>query len=140
MEEAYEVEALSGEEIINDFVDQIARKLRQDCNLRPSDAYALGYSGEAVVKLYLYGMDTAQVEVHVHIGTPNPEANVQVDAKVEVPHEPDLEAVRKRAELPVPSLETTPDRTQAGSKKRRYSKSLPPVAGGGNEAPLEEDS
>lgn len=138
MADTYEIEAISGQEIITDFADQIARKLSMDCNLRGSDSYALGYSGTAKISLRLFGMDTATVEIEVPIskGSLQGAPSVEIEAEIDVPHEADLELVRKRSEQPSPSLEASEEPVQALQyKKRRYNKALPlaPTAGGGAE-------
>lgn len=140
MADNFDVESISGSEIIADFIDQIARKLSLDCNLRQSDSYALGYSGTAKIALRLYGMDTAEVEVEVSAkkgDTSTAPPNVEIESEVEVAHEPDLELVRKRSEQPTPSLEASeePVQNQPTQRKRRYNKALPtsPAASGGAE-------
>lgn len=64
------VEGLTGEEIIEDALDQVAAKLRGDCNLRETDAYQGGYDGWIEVHLNLHGIDLAKVETKIIVGKP----------------------------------------------------------------------
>lgn len=143
MAETFEIEAISGSEIINDFTDQIARKMSLDCNLRASDSYALGYSGTAQISLRLFGMDTAEIEIEVRItkGDTKGEPNAEVEVDVVVAHEPDLELVRSRSEQPTPTMEHSEEPTQpVQQKRRRYNKALPQAAapsGGAEDVVLE---
>ena len=76
MAESDYVEPLTGEEIIIDLCEQIASKLRKDCNLREADSYQSGYSAKVTIHLEAYGMDVAPVDVEVVTGkarTPDPE-------------------------------------------------------------------
>jgi hypothetical protein len=126
------IAGLSGEEIIQDLLVQIGNKLRQDCNLRVSDNYTGGYSATVTVKANLYGLDTAEVEIPVVVGTPKPESPAAtIDDVVEVAYEENLEAVRERSEQPTPNVEPVKNEPASTTKKpsgRRYGK---PVAGGG---------
>lgn len=125
-------EGLSGSEIIEDFVDQIRRKLNKDCNLRDSDRYDVGYAGKAIIELSLFGMDTAIVNVEVpsHKGVTEGKPDVVVQELVTVDHEPDLQVVRTRSEQPTPNMEHSeePVAPQQAQRKRRYNKSLPSSA------------
>jgi hypothetical protein len=125
------VEGLSGEEIINDVLDQVAEKLRGDCNLREMDAYTGGYDGSVKVHLNLRGLDTAEVKVDVHVSAPasedfpvdgeSPIINTEVDADVEIALEPHLNVVRERSGQDVPTL----GKNEEGAvvvKKRHYAK------------------
>ena len=130
MEDDY-VEGLSGEEIINDVLDQVAEKLRGDCNLREMDAYTGGYDGTVKVHLNLRGLDTAEVKVDVHVSAPaetgfpavgDPSiVETEIDADVEIALEPRLNVVRERSGQDVPTL----GKDEEGAvvvKKRHYAK------------------
>jgi len=125
------VEGLSGEEIINDVLDQVAEKLRGDCNLREMDAYTGGYDGTVKVHLNLRGLDTAEVKVDVHVSAPaetgfpavgDPSiVETEIDADVEIALEPRLNVVRERSGQDVPTL----GKDEEGAvvvKKRHYAK------------------
>jgi hypothetical protein len=125
------VEGLTGEEIINDLLDQVAEKLRGDCNLREMDAYTGGYDGSVKVHLNLRGLDTAEVKVDVHVSAPaetgfpavgDPSiVETAVDDDVEIALEPHLNVVRERSGQDVPTL----GKDEEGAvvvKKRHYAK------------------
>lgn len=113
---------LSGEEIINDVLLHVERKLRTDCNLRDTDAYSGGYDGEINIKLNLHGMDVARAEVSVQMGRPidDPEAHV-LEEKIEIEHDKDLDAVRERSEqeIPIQTLDGTGKHEIKGRKFAR---------------------
>ena len=130
MEDDY-VEGLTGEEIINDLLDQVAEKLRGDCNLREMDAYTGGYDGSVKVHLNLRGLDTAVVKIDVPVSAPasedfptdgdSPIVDTEIDADVEIALEPHLNVVRERSGQDVPTL----GKDEEGAvvvKKRHYAK------------------
>lgn len=140
MEDDY-VEGLTGEEIIVDMLDQVAAKLRNDCNLRETDAYQGGYDGWVEVHLNLRGLDLAKVDNKVIVNAPasatykglqEHEAGIKaesapeitkktVDAMVEIPLETKLNVVRERSGQDVPTL----SKDESGRpvvKKRHYAK------------------
>lgn len=99
------VEGLNGDEIIEDFLDQIRKRLKGDCNLRSTDSYGRGYSGKASVHLELYALDVSKVDFDADFAPkelpPTPTETVSVhpltvDEKVEVANEPNLKLVRSR--------------------------------------------
>jgi hypothetical protein len=114
------VEPLSGEEIIIDLCEQIAAKLRGDCNLRGSDAYAGGYSAKVSVHLELYGMDTVAVDAEIASGKPQEKADQVISSVLEVPVEPALDQVRERSEQPVPTLIVDTAGQPMDVRPRRY--------------------
>lgn len=116
------MEGLTGEEIINDVLDQVETKLRGDCNLRETDAYMGGYDGSIEVHLNLHGLDTAEIKTKIVFGTTvdDPTAK-KVDTQVEIPLEPRLNVVRERSGQEIPSL----GKDESGRpvvKKHRYAK------------------
>lgn len=129
MEDDY-VEGLTGEEIINDLLDQVAEKLRGDCNLREMDAYTGGYEGTVKIHLKLHGLDTAEVKMDIPVTRPADEEfpevgespiDTEVDAEVEIAQEPRLNLVRERSGQDVPTL----SKDEEGAvvvKKRHYAK------------------
>jgi hypothetical protein len=112
------VEPLSGEEIIVDLCSQLADKLRADCNLRPTDAYANGYMAKIQVHLECYGMDMATVDASVSTGKQKDNPDEFLKADFEVPVEPALNKVRERSDQPVPTLTNEGGQTEV--KPRRY--------------------
>jgi hypothetical protein len=103
-----EVMPLTGEEIITDVLRHVEWRLRNDCNLRESDAYAGGYDGKIDIKLNCHGLDVSKVEVEVGIGKPVVDAGAVVIAEtIDVPLEEDLDKVRQRSgqESPLEALE-----------------------------------
>lgn len=130
MEDDY-VEGLTGEEIINDVLDQTDSKLRGDCNLRGSDSYPGGYDGWVDVHLNLRGLDLAQVKTKVIVGAPagadfsaldkDAVKETVVDAHVEIPLETRLNAVRERSGQDVPTLAKNEEGTVV-VKKRHYAR------------------
>ena len=111
MAETTMIEGLSGKEIIEDILDQIKRKLTTSCNLRDSDSYGQGYSGTVTINLKMYAMDITEDEFTVNIQTTTePPVStetvtvtpIQVEEKVEIPQEQDLEAVRERIKVSAP--------------------------------------
>jgi hypothetical protein len=137
VEDGY-VEGLTGEEVINDLLDQVAEKLRHDCHLRNSDAYTGGYEGTVEVHLKLRSLDTAVVNTKLIVGAPDSVAlpagedapaieETEIEAKVEIPLEPRLNMVRERSGQDVPTLA----KDESGKtiiQKRHYAKK--PVASG----------
>ena len=130
MEDDY-VEGLTGEEVINDLLDQVAEKLRGDCNLREMDAYTGGYDGSVKVHLKLHGLDTAEIKTEISVIAPatedfpvdgeSPVIDTEVDAEIEIPLEPRLNIVRERSGQDVPTL----GKNEEGAvvvKKRHYAK------------------
>jgi hypothetical protein len=115
------VEPLSGEEIVIDLCDQIAAKLRSDCNLRPSDAYSSGYMAKVTIHLEAYGMDTAVVDAEVATGKQQDNPDELLHTEYEIPVETALNAVRERSNQPVPIM-TEVDGTPE-VKPRRYVRS-----------------
>lgn len=149
-EEVVEISGLSGEEVIIDLCEQIAAKLRRDCNLRSSDCYVNGYSAEVTVKVHCFGIDTADVEQTI-TAKKEPEVKVQgkptettMETEINIEHEPNLKAVRDRSDLPDPDVELKPQASEkpggekATPQRRRYSGSTPRVAGGGALETLDE--
>jgi hypothetical protein len=118
------VEGLNGEEIINDFLDQVEGKLHSDCNLRVTDSYPGGYDGWFEYHLQLRGMDTAEIHSKVIVGAPpiKPLAGMVekvVEGRINVPLETQLNVVRERSNQDVPTL----SRDESGNpviQKRRY--------------------
>ncbi len=129
------IEGLSGGEIIADVLDQIKRKLSYSCDLRDSDSYGQGYSGTIEVHLKLYAMDTVSVDVEVPI---QPKAEppvsteqtvvtpIQVEEKVEIPQELDLESVRERLKVSEPEPPQEPSAEEENRMparlKRKYTR------------------
>lgn len=131
------VTGLTGSEVIKDVLAQVEKHLRRDCNLRDSDSYGRGYSGQIDVKLKLFAMDVTEVNTTVDVvsvgevpeSTPEVEViPVTVETKIEVPQEEDLLAVRDRIEeAKNPEPEITPETgdgtpTEAPRAKRRYTR------------------
>ena len=127
MEDDY-VEGLTGEEIIEDLLDQIANKLHGDCNLRATDSYTGGYDGWVEVHLNLHGLDKSTIKARITIGkdTDDPDAEM-VDARVDIPVEPRLNVVRERSGQDVPTLAKN-EEGKVVVKKRHYARHQP---GGG---------
>jgi hypothetical protein len=123
------VEPLSGEEIVIDLCDQIAAKLRADCNLRPSDAYSGGYSAKIEIHLEAYGMDTAVVDAVVVTGEQKEETPDEIlVTTLDIPVEPGLNMVRERSSQPVPTL--TNEGGTPEIRPRRYVRSAVKTLGG----------
>ena len=131
MEDDY-VEGLTGEEIINDVLDQVAEKLRNNCNLREADAYTGGYEGTVDVHLKLRGFDLAEVKVKVEVKRPAETEQsgeieeTELDEHVEIALEPRLNLVRERSGQEIPSLGKD-ENGHAVVKKRRYARKQRPV-------------
>ena len=146
------VTGLSGTEIVEDVLAQVKKKLLLDCNLRDSDSYGRGYSGQIDVKLKLYAMDVTDVNQTVEIPVKeDPPVTmdevvvtpVTLETTVEIKQEEDLLAVRDRIEeAKNTEPEITPETgdgtpTEAPRSKRRYTRRVnsgleqAPVAEGG---------
>ena len=118
------VEGLTGDEIINDLLDQLDGKLHNDCNLRATDSYPGGYDGWIEYHLRLRGLDTEEIHSTIIVGAPPVKPIEDVVEKVakgcvDIPLEPQLNVVRQRSNQDVPTL----SRDEAGNpviKKRRY--------------------
>ena len=127
------VEGLSGVEIIEDFLDQIRRKLNNSCDLRSTDCYDQGYSGTAEIHLKMYDMDSVKLDMKIEVPAKvEPPVTtedvvvtpVEVVEKIEIPQELNLEEVRNRSsksEIPAP-----PEEVDGGSMptrlKRKYTR------------------
>lgn len=128
MDDEY-VEGLNGEEIINDVLDQLATKLRGDCNLRKSDAYTGGYEGTADLHLKLHSLDTVEVHAKVTLNAPAsiplpPDASThesEVEAHIDIPLEPSLNLVRERSGQDIPTLGLN-ENGEKVVKKRHYAR------------------
>lgn len=123
---------LSGEEVIGDVLDQVAKALRRDCNFRSSDAYSGGYEGKIKINLTLRSIDAPVVEMEIPI-TPDRKqmagedagvetAEVQVEADVEIPLETNLEEVRERSGQVQPEQSLDPNAPQPQSQRRKYAR------------------
>lgn len=131
MEQDDYVEGLTGEEIINDILDQVEKKLRGDCNLRETDAYTGGYEGSVDVRVKLRGLDTAEVNRTIIVSAPataardplaeTPAEETSVNVHVEIPLEERLNLVRERSGQGVPTA-TKNEEGQTVIKKRRYAR------------------
>lgn len=139
-EQVLDIPGLSGEEIIVDLCEQIASKLRMDCNLRGADSYVNGYTAEVTLKIRCFGIDTAETDVTVKASTvPAQKASgaekvTEVSTDLKVAHEADLQAVRERSGQTAPDVENKSNETaqeKAGSNRRRYSATSPKAAVGG---------
>jgi len=149
------VEGLSGTEVIEYVLNQIRRKLKYSCNLREADSYGQGFSGTVTINLKMYAMDvteetfTVNIQPKGEIPTSTETVTVtpfDVDEKLEIPQELDLEAVRERSKIPEP----LPEPSEAGESrmperlKRRYTRrtgvaSLEQTASGGGAVDLENE-
>lgn len=103
------VNPLGGHEVIADVLGQIRRRLATDCNLRQTDGYSGGYSGEVKIKLRLHAVKTSEVEMLIPISQ-SPEVQapavtsflpkeieaVEVEEVVTIPLEDNLGTVRDR--------------------------------------------
>jgi hypothetical protein len=102
---------LGGHEVVADVLGQIRRRLSSDCNLRTTDGYSGGYSGEIKIKLRLNAVRITEVEMTVpitqspQIQAPAPETipaenlePVEVDETLSIPVEDNLAEVRERIE------------------------------------------
>lgn len=126
MEDDY-VEGLTGEEIINDVLEQVAAKLRNNCDLRETDAYTGGYEGTVDVHLKLRGFDLAEVNTKIEVKAPaitqqsGQLTETEIEAHVDIPVEPHLNLVRERSGQDIPSLGKD-ENGQIVIKKRHYAK------------------
>lgn len=100
---------LGGHEVVADVLAQIRKKLATDCNLRATDGYSGGYSGEVTIKLRCHAVRVATVDMVIPISqsaeiqAPGPEAflqenvvSVEIDEALSIPLEPNLKEVRSR--------------------------------------------
>lgn len=120
---------LNGEEILEDVLDQIAKKLRTDCNLRSSDAYSGGYSGKVTVSLLLMSVDNASVAMEIPISSTSEPLSDEyatreqnIEAEVDIPVEPNLDEVRERSGQGVPVQTLDPTTGASVTKKRNYAR------------------
>ena len=125
------VEGLTGEEIINDVLEQVAARLRSNCNLRVTDSYTGGYEGTVDVHLKLHGFDLHDVKTSVPVSAPaiagaetsgEADEGEEIDAQVDIALEPRLNLVRERSDQDIPSLGKDAS-GQVVIKKRRYVRS-----------------
>ena len=135
---------LSGSDVVADVLGQIRRKLATDCNLRQTDGYSGGYSGEVKIKLRLNAVRSVEVEMEIPIAqspelpAPAPESfppedlePIEIDELIMIPVNDNLVEVRERiaansekaleaeaeAQDAVPDTEDTTVRT-----KRKYTR------------------
>ena len=100
---------LGGHEVVADILGQIRRKLLTDCNLRMTDGYSGGYSGEVTIKLRLHAVRTTPVEMEIPITQsadvvappadafpPEDVQFVEIHEAIKIPVEENLLAVRDR--------------------------------------------
>ena len=126
MEDDY-VEGLTGEEIINDVLEQVAAKLRNNCDLRETDAYTGGYEGTVDIHLKIHGFDLAEVKTSIQVSAPAVAQQLgeiketAIEAHVDIPVEPHLNLVRERSGQDIPSLGKD-ENGQIVIKKRHYAK------------------
>jgi hypothetical protein len=131
---------LGGHEVVSDVLAQIKKRLSTDCNLRATDGYSGGYSGEVVIKLKLHAVRTSQVEMTIpitqspEVKAPGPEffdpQDVQefdIHEEISIPLEPNLGEVRSRTEEiknEVPAESEIPDENEGAKPrpKRQYTK------------------
>ena len=132
---------LGGDEVVNDVLSQIRKRLATDCNLRKSDGYSGGYSGTISISLKLHAVRVTEVAMEIPItaplGLPAVEYfptedvfPVAVEEKIEIPLEPNLKEVRIRTvENNSESFDEPESEPAEGSdapvrRKRRYNKAL----------------
>ena len=142
------VEGLSGVEIVEDFLDQIRRKLHNSCDLRDTDCYSEGYSATAEIHIKLYDVDTTSVDMKFELPAKvEPPVStedvvvtpVEIVEKIEIPQELNVESVRERSKQGIPS---PPEPVEVGEggppfrQKRKYTRRAPlenvPQAQGGS--------
>jgi hypothetical protein len=100
---------LGGHEVVADILGQIRRKLLTDCNLRMTDGYSGGYSGEVKISLKLNAVRITPVEMTVSIAqsldveappvesfAPEDIETVEISETISIPTEENLVAVRDR--------------------------------------------
>lgn len=122
MPDATFVQPLSGSEIVEDLISQIRKKLQATGDLRSTDSYPRGYSAKFNFHVECYGLDTVNLDGEVAVGAhrDDPET-VIVEGSNDVPHEPELNAVRQRSEQDTPVLAKTADGGETVQmQKRRY--------------------
>ena len=132
---------LGGDEVVNDVLSQIRKRLATDCNLRKSDGYSGGYSGTISISLKLHAVRVTEVAMEIPItaplGLPAVEYfptedvfPVAVEEKIEIPLEPNLKEVRIRTVENNSEVaeESEPEQTEGSDapvrRKRRYNKAL----------------
>ena len=105
------VDGLSGVEIIEDFLDQVRRKLNRSCDLRDSDCYSQGYSATVEIHIKLFDMDTTSVDMKIELPAKvEPPVSteevivtpLEIVEKVEIPQELNVEEVRARSKQDIP--------------------------------------
>jgi len=136
------IEGLNGSEIIEDFLDQIRRKLKNSCDLRPNDCYSSGYSATADIHIKLFDVDTTSVDMKIELpAKEEPPVSteelivtpVEIEEKIEVEQELNLEAVRKRSEqseIPPPPEEVSGTSLPLRTKRKYKRRALENVAQG----------
>jgi hypothetical protein len=100
---------LGGHEIVADVLAQIKKRLATDCNLRATDGYSGGYSGEVVIKLRCHAVRTASIDMAFPITqsldvkapsldsfSPEDIEPLEIDESLVIPLEPNLNEVRIR--------------------------------------------
>ena len=119
------VAGLTGTEVIEDFLNHLRTQLRRDCNLRDSDSYTRGYSATASYKLKLYGVDSTDVESEVSVGFDDPAETekIEVENKIEISQELELNAVRERSGQEEPVM-TIDSEGRPEVRKRKYQRRL----------------
>jgi hypothetical protein len=125
------VEGLTGEEIINDLLAQVAEKLRGDCNLREMDAYPGGYEGTVKIHLKLHALDTAEIKAEIPVSAPAEKdfpaagdpaiVDTEAETEVDIELEPRLNVVRERSGQDVPTL-SKDENGAVVVKKRHYAR------------------
>ena len=102
---------LGGDEVVEDILGQIRKRLATDCNLRKTDGYSGGYSGKVIVSLKLHAVRISEVEMEIAVAQspslaapsvdsfpPEDVEPVEIDEEIRIPLEPNLKEVRERIE------------------------------------------
>jgi hypothetical protein len=108
---------LSGVEILEDIAQCLVEGLRNNCDLRASDAFA-SYAAKITVELYLHDTDTQKLDKSIIVGEPASLPPTHT-ATVEMPLA-SADEVRERSDLTPPSMEIAADgsRVQEPAKRR----------------------
>lgn len=140
MADDYGIQGLNGNEIIDDILGQIKKRLMGDCNLRPSDSYSRGYSAKISYHLELYGLDMQAVDAELLLGKEqdDPESDIE-DGVLEIEKEEDISEVRDRIEsskrddgLVDEDDSPEPTNAEAVRTKRKYTRKVQLTAAGVN--------
>lgn len=138
MSAEFGVQGLNGNEIVDDIIAQLRKRLSGDCSLRPQDSYSRGYSAKVTYHLECYGLDKETVDGEFDLGAAQDDLDADViDGALDVAQEENLGEVRDRIEAANDEQDVIPTDEEIEYQgaaltpaKRKYTRKVKLAAGG----------